>query len=230
MKKNIYIFTLFFMALILAGKSQVVNNDSTFVANNDYTVDTSSFYFPTSILIDTINFLPKEKDSLFYQKRKEMAKSENMYFSRHLKALKEPKLYENYEYEAYRFTWLRTFNNPVAIRLEKREDKYFLFVKKTNGAGGYNPGRLVRNYQVKITQEQWDEVQRKIYNMNFWSVPTIEQTNMIVMDGSTWIFEAKKGEKYHMAYRHATQGSEVKELCMLLLNMSGLRIKKEEMY
>lgn len=53
---------------------------------------------------------------------------------------------------------------------------------------------------------------------------------MNVMDGAMWIFEARKGNNYNMVYRECSKGTEIKELCIMLYKLSGLKIKKKEIY
>ena len=186
-----------------------------FTDNND----TTFLYFPTNFFIDTINGFEEGT-----------ALSINKWVSKHLKALEEPVLYKNYEFETYRFTWLRTFNNPISIRVEKRNNNYLMFVKRTNGAGGYDPGNLVQNDTIKLTKKQWYEIISKLKNINFWALPTMDENNGLVEDGATWIFEAKKGDKYHVVYKDMPEGTEFQELCILLLKMSNLKIPKDELY
>ena len=234
MKKTKYILTLIFMTLIFTVQGQkmtVINGKDTIdVTDQYYFKDTNLLYFPTRLLIDTVNVYRQEKDSLFFQKSKESALFVNTWFSKQLTGLDEPKLYKDYNFETYRFTWLRTFHNPISIRLEKRDNEYLLFVKRANGAGGYSPGKLVQNDTIRITENQWDNVISKIYNLNFWEIPTVEKSNLIVMDGAEWIFEARKNDKYNMVYRQSGKGTEIKELCMMLYDLSGLKIKKKEIY
>jgi len=222
------------MNLILNVQGQkmtfINGKDTIDVTDQYYCKDTNLLYFPTRLLIDTVNVYRQEKDSLFYQKSKESALFVNTWFSKQLTGLNEPKLYKDYDFETYRFTWLRTFHNPISIRLEKRNNEYLLFVKRANGAGGYSPGKLVQNDTIQITESQWDDVISKIYNLNFWEIPTVEWSNMIIMDGAEWIFEARKNGKYNMVYRQSGKGSEIKELCMMLYELSGLKIKKKEIY
>jgi len=234
MKTAKYILILVLMNLILKVQGQIKTfsngKDTMDVTDEYYFKDTNLLYFPTQFLIDTVNVYRQEKDSLFYQKRQESALFVNTWFSKQLTALDEPKLYTDYTFETYRFTWLRTFHNPVSIRLEKRNAEYFVFVKRTNGAGGYNPGQLVQNDTIRITESQWNDVMTKIYNINFWEIPTIEKSDMIVMDGAMWIFEARKKSKYNMVYRQSGKGPEIKDLCMMLIDLSGIKVKKKEIY
>ena len=212
-------------------KMTVINGKDTLdVTDQYYWKDTNLLYFPTRLLIDTVNVYRQKKDSLFYQKRKESALFLNTWFSKQLTALNEPKLCKDYDFETYRFTYLRSFHNPISIRLEKRNNDYLLIIKRANGAGGYNPGQVIQNDTIPIIESQWNEVISKIYNINFWGIPTVEKSDLVVSDGAEWIFEARKDGKYHMVYRQTSRGTEINELCMMLYKLSGLRIKRKELY
>jgi len=234
MEKAKYIFTLTLMTLFFTvhGQNETVINgiDKVDLTDRLYVKDTNLLFFPTRLLIDTVNVYKLEKDSTFYQKRKKFALFINSWFSKQLTALDEPRLYKNYDFDTYRFTWLRTSRNPISIRLEKRNNGYFLFVKRADGLGGYDPGQLVQNDTIRITERQWKGVVRKVNNINFWGIPTVKKSNKAVKDGAMWIFEARKDVKYNMVYRHSPKGTEVRKLCIVFLEMSGLKIHKDEIY
>jgi hypothetical protein len=125
----------------------------------------------------------------------------NQWYSVMLFNLKEPVI-KNYqgEKEICRFTWLRTFNHPVSIRIEKQNNIIKLFNKICNGAGGYRPGKLILDTTINITKDQYDSLAQKLDNINFWNLKT-EQLDDRGNDGSEWIFEAIKNNKYHMVTR-----------------------------
>ena len=102
--------------------------------------------------------------------------------------------------EIYRFTWLRTFHHPVSVRLEKQGDIIKLFTKVCNGAGGYDPKQLIFDTTINATTEQFKTLIQKISNINFWNLTT-EQRDDTGKDGSEWIIEAIKDNKYHMVTR-----------------------------
>jgi hypothetical protein len=102
--------------------------------------------------------------------------------------------------EIYRFTWLRTFHHPVAVRLEKQNNTIRLFSKVCNGAGGYEPGQLIFDTTLIVTDNQYKSLTQKIENINFWNLKT-EQRDDAGNDGSEWIIEAVKDNNYHMVTR-----------------------------
>ena len=116
-------------------------------------------------------------------------------------ALKEPIL-KDYkgDKEIYRFTWLRTFNHPVSVRLEKQGNVINLFSKVCNGAGGYEPGKIIFDKTISLTQKQVDTINIKLDISKFWNLQT-ESSENNGMDGSGWIIEVYKNNKYHMVVR-----------------------------
>lgn len=74
--------------------------------------------------------------------------------------MKEPILADCEEdIEIYRFTWLRTFHNPIMIRAQKVKSNFTLTVKRLSVQGGYEPGQIIMNKTFKIKETEWDEIQ-----------------------------------------------------------------------
>ena len=122
----------------------------------------------------------------------------NVWFSRHLIAMKEPIIHEyRGEMEIYRFTLLRTFDQPVVVKLEKKEDSVRLISKMTSGAGGYYCGQLILDTLYSISLEKYDSLIYEIDHANFWKLPTTEHKHTGV-DGSEWIVEAYQDGRYHL--------------------------------
>lgn len=189
-------------------------------------INPKTYYFPIEYVLDTINlYFSEEISEEFIEDRISLAHFRNSWYSMHLFALKEPLLYNNYfNDEIYRFTWLRTFDEPIIIRIMHYEDKNQLVVKMSNGTGGYNPGDLVLNKTVNIEPNQWNKFISIVNNIDFWNLSSIEQTNVIGFDGARWILEGVKDGIYHMVDRWSD--SEIVEACLYLLTLSKLEIDK----
>jgi hypothetical protein len=145
-------------------------------------------------------------------------------------ALHEPILF-NYtgNEEIYRFTWLRTFHNPIALRLHKKNENIRLYVKATSGAGGYSPGNLIIDTTITITINEWKTFQTKFNAIDFWNFPTRPKT-FPGNDGSEWILEAVNKNKYHAASRWSPGYSEFSKCCVYLVELSKLKITKQDQY
>jgi hypothetical protein len=157
------------------------------------------------------------------------------WYSKHLKALEEPSLIEwakNPSQESYRFIWLRTFHHPVIVRLDVRTDGVgVLTAKVANGAGGYEPGKLIENTTRPLTHEQTDTFLGQVSKVGFWKLPTSENSGTTGEDGSQWIIEGIKDGKYHVVDRWTPTEGGVRELGLsLALGLAEMKVPKDELY
>lgn len=103
--------------------------------------------------------------------------------------------------EVYRFTWLRTSHAPVVVRVEKRADRFTLTAKQLDGAGGYEPGRLVVNRTVQLGSTEWAHLRMLLDSAAFWSPATRANDPRIGLDGAQWILEGAQGSRYQAVDR-----------------------------
>lgn len=143
------------------------------------------------------------------------------WYGKHLDALDEPILNVSLPTKVFRFTWLRTFNNPIVIRLENNNNSITLYWKVSDGAGGYEPGKIIINKSKKLTIKKWYEFVANIFLIDFWNLPTVD--NSFELDGSQWILEGKELGKYHVVDRWS--GGEIYRVCLKLLKLTDLKIK-----
>ncbi len=136
--------------------------------------------------------------------------------------------------EAYRFLWLRTFHQPVALRLQSTGGLKTLVVKQLSGAGGYQPGVLVVDAVIEIEDQDWDAFKRLLDHSNYWQ---LSETNEAVSgaDGASWVLEAVRDGQYHIVDRwspdekHSSKEDlKFRDACRYLLELSDLNI--QEMY
>lgn len=145
------------------------------------------------------------------------------WYSEQLLALQEPLLFNKpMAKEVYRLTWLPTFSNPIAIRIEKDGDQYLLYWKICNGAGGYDPGDLVVNKKKPIQKEEWDRFKTLLSATNYWNLSNLGR--MSGFDGSHWIMEGSTQTRYQVVDRWSPgKESDYYKLCSFLLKLSELR-------
>lgn len=141
------------------------------------------------------------------------------WYSKHLIALKEPVLNDPSSTKVFRFTWLRSFHNPVAVRLENKKDHITLYWKVCDGKGGYDSGKLVTDMKKKLSLKEWTQFQQKIDSIDFWNIPTSDKSRFGA-DGAQWILEGKESGKYHVVDRW--DGQNLKPICLDLLKMTDL--------
>lgn len=146
------------------------------------------------------------------------------WYSEHLRAMNEPILYIPVTGDIIRFTCLRTFHSPIAVRIENRDGEIHLFWKKASGHGGYDPGNLVLDENKQLNENDWIKIINKLDTFDFWSMPTVDKSES-GLDGSQWILEANIGGKYHVVDRWC--GSKIYDLCMAIFEYTEM---KEEIY
>ena len=193
--------------------------------------DSAQSIIQPKYFLDTLNFYGQENNNEFHNRRKRLSESISIWVSEALRALEEMRIFtDTYKYESYRFTWLRTFHNPISIRVEEVNNDVILFLKQSNGMGGYDPGDLILNDTIAVTKGDWNLLKRKMDSLDFWNMSSIENTEIVAMDGSMWLLEGKRNEEYHIVYRQDGIMKETGEVCLFLLELSNLKIKKKNLH
>lgn len=151
-----------------------------------------------------------------------------------LNAFREPSLWERSKQspvaQSYRFTWLRTFHHPVVIRIDVRPDGICELTAKVGlGAGGYDPGMLIRNETRPLTREQSEWFLNQV-NLEFWNLPK-EDAKTGGLDGSQWVIEGVKNGQYHIEDRWSPDAGPIHDLGLAMaIGLADLRIPKDEIY
>jgi hypothetical protein len=205
-----------FLTLLLSYPVIYAQQQTSYAIEKKLPLDSSVFYFP---------FKPKPsyKDSSYAVVA--LDSFTNKWYPQMLFALQEPVL-KNYtdKGEIYRFTWLRSFNHPIALTLYNVDDKIKLTVKFANGSGGFEPGQIMLNKTLDISRSDWEAFQAKVREANFWELPT-DIAFAPAADGAEWILEGKTLDRYHFVYRFSCGGMQqdrFKECCEYLINMAKL--------
>jgi hypothetical protein len=144
------------------------------------------------------------------------------WYSSQLTALQEEPLYSKNlpkGRETYRFTWLRSFNRPVALRLDVQPDGSGKFViKVSDGAGGYKPGKIARNETRDVTVDVVKAVRVQFERAKFFDMPVT--TNHRGLDGSEWILEAVVEGRYHLVERWTPREGPVFDIGMQFIELA----------
>jgi hypothetical protein len=156
------------------------------------------------------------------------------WYSAQLRALKEPSLLDlgkDPTAHCFRFLWLRTFHHPIAVRIEVKSDGTgALTIKEASGAGGYAPGRLIRNTNRSLSSAQVSAFLALVDRLSFWTTPN-PGDDQIGLDGSQWIIEGVKGGKYHVVDGWSPKTGVAHDLgAFLAFNLAKLSFSKREIY
>ena len=158
------------------------------------------------------------------------------WYSRDLKALDEPSLWELSQRDkqavAYRFLWIRAFDNPIAVRVTiSPNGAGDVVIKVSNGAGGYGPGHPVQNESRALTTTDVADLMARIQSTDFWKIPTAESMKGVGMDGAEWVLEGVSDGNYHVVTRWSPEKGSYRKLCLFFIHdLARLKIPRSRIY
>ena len=230
MKKTLF-FLLFTFLLIQIGFGQSIEQfvtDTIEVDENNIPIKSNQFYFP-KIMFPAygIEFTFDGEKSVPIEGKYDDFSLE--WYSEHLYKMKEPLLFNrNIEKEIFRFTWLRSFDEPIAIRIEKDGDDHWLFWKKLSGKGGYEPGKLVVDRKKRISENEWINIKELIKRADFWNMDFNQ--GVFGNDGSQWIIEGVNSTDYRVVDRWSPREGNFYDIGNYLISLTNLRVKERNKY
>ena len=145
------------------------------------------------------------------------------WYSKHLVAMGEPSLSCGAlkDTETYRFLWLPTWLNPVAVRVYRRGGDFGLEAVILDGAGGYDPGQVSRRITRALSRDEWQTVIAQLQRIQFWQMATTGGNHGF--DGAQWIVEARRDGRYHIVDRWGGIGSRAESIGRFFLNLADLK-------
>lgn len=127
----------------------------------------------------------------------------------------------------YRFTWLRTFDAPISIRIENSKSDVTLFWKVGKGAGGYAPRGLKKSGRKHLNNDVWKEFTALVEEADFDNSPNLMYYPM--NDGATWTLERRTDGRFKAVHTNVPP-QKFKTSCLYLLRKTNLRIKDSDIY
>jgi len=169
--------------------------------------------------------------NLAFGERADIHEFVNKWYSKHLRAMKEPSLLNvasDEHLHTYRFLWLRTFHQPIALRLDiGPQSDGILTVKVLNGAGGYKPGKLITRRTIELPPTNVAPFLELLDEIGFWELPGPDP-NSGGVDGAQWVLEGVRDGRYHVVDRWTPKGGCYRDTCLMLLQFSELEV--DEVY
>ncbi len=143
-------------------------------------------------------------------------------YIKYLQAMDEPYLptAANGKDEIYRFLWLRTFHHPVVVTIERTGANYTLSSKESDGAGGYEPGKIIETHMRPLSSGEWCLLRDALATSDFWNMSVVDE-KLGGLDGSEWILEGIRNGRYHAVKRWSPESGKYFELGSYLLALSG---------
>jgi hypothetical protein len=124
----------------------------------------------------------------------------------------------------YRFTWLRAFNVPIAVTLAVLPDGTGQLRFKTLSA---RDGSVYSDAR-EIPAEKVTSVINRIEVAEFWKMPTEGEPSGL--DGAEWIIEGNRNGEYHIVTRWSAEETALGLAALALIDLSGHRPPKEQIY
>ncbi|MHA4847540.1 hypothetical protein ACX0G7_25465 [Flavitalea antarctica] len=111
------------------------------------------------------------------------AKHELDGFSEVLAWFKEPILSAGYKGKVYRFLWLRSFDDPVVIKMQKINRKVIISWKLPVIIDSVNIAYSTMEFKKNLTTRQWKKFEKSLTTIDYWSMITGDYSS-ISADGS----------------------------------------------
>lgn len=141
------------------------------------------------------------------------------WYSGQLGAMAEPSLSCGEVLETYRFTWLRSFHEPIAVRAWRTQDTFHLEAVVLDGPGGQEQPQVVsKRISRTLSASEWARIEDALIEIGFWRLATSDDA--MGLDGAQWIIEGRDG-RYHVVDRwNGADG--VQEAGRVFLEVAGL--------
>jgi len=132
------------------------------------------------------------------------------WFGKHLRSMNERRLHIEQERDSVRLLTLPTFHEPRLVRLDRHESNTQITAKRTDGRGGYGPGRLTINNTIHSGLSIFADATHLLDEINFWDLPALDDA--VVLDGTRYVVESTIDGAYHVIERASPNKREKKLL------------------
>jgi hypothetical protein len=119
---------------------------------------------------------------------------------------------------AYQFSWWRTFDARIVVRLTLPDNGSSILQVKIWG-------RMSDYYRtLKLTNFQVNQFLSKLEETNFWSMPSTHQRHGF--DGARWIIEGVRDGQYHVVNRWCPEEEGFRDAVLMLVELAGLNVQR----
>lgn len=152
------------------------------------------------------------------------------WYSKYLHAMMEPSLScgPRSDGSAFRFLWLRSFHHPIAVRAEREGSAVTLNVVELDGTGGSAPGGVVKRVQRVLSPAEQGQFLTKLQSVGFWEMK--KNQDRFGVEGAQWVLEGAEDGRYRVIERWSPGPGAYRELCLLLLEFTGIVIPPLDYY
>ena len=151
-------------------------------------------------------------------------------YTNELVNMREPSLYSRRSEtnaQIYRFTCLRSLNDPFCIVVEvQSNDTAVITTKFATLQQGGGLGPLKDTKTATLAKPDVQALQNMLRTMDFWTTPS-RDPNQQGLDGSSWILEGLDHGRYHVVARWSPEDwTYISRLGRFILKLSGTQVKE----
>jgi hypothetical protein len=145
------------------------------------------------------------------------------WYSEQLLAMNEKPLFPApYGQKIYRFTWLRSFHNPMAFRLVVNPlGGGSMYATKNSGKGGYEPGTVLEAREIQLSAIEVARFEKELTDSEFWTLPRFDESTD-GFDGAQWIMEAATSGVHHFVIRWSPDDPTFHTPIIKFMELSGM--------
>jgi len=118
----------------------------------------------------------------------------------------------------FRFLWIRSFDPPISVRIEKDGPRVVLYATQLESPReDYAPGSVTRRESRELSPREWENFSRTLSQSDLWNARSAPHT---CCDGAQWVFEVAEADRYHVV--DLLSGGDLRPLGEAALSLSGL--------
>jgi hypothetical protein len=142
-----------------------------------------------------------------------------------LVAMQEPPLAAFTESsESYRFVWLRSWDAPVCVRINRDGSEGSIATKVLEKYEGPTYGSLTHSSERHLTEDEMSHLAKLLDAASFWSAPA--ERDWVTLDGAGWMLEGLRAGMHHIVKRNSpakdSEDADFRFLCEELLRLSDV--------
>jgi hypothetical protein len=106
----------------------------------------------------------------------------------------------------------------MSVRLTQASGVWQSVCKRSDGRGGYDPGRLAGEAERELSRAETKQLARRLNKAGFWDMPSSEHS--AGLDGSQAVLEGTRAGRYHVVDRWSPHGTPYAVLVEFLLGLA----------
>lgn len=153
-------------------------------------------------------------------------------FSKDLAWFKEPMLSAGYKGKVYRFLWIRSFDYPIVIRMQKIKRSVTIYWKLPQFDDSLHTSQSPVEFKKKLAIRQWKKFEKMLTAIDYWSMIPREYLRSAgaATDGDILLLEAAINGKYKVTERFDEIYPKYTKCLMYLIKLTDLNLPEDKIY